>query len=292
MVLLWSALASRQVTLLTHVLHQMPRVLIGSTWITYLRNHDDIGWAITDSDAAVVGENGFLHRQFLNNFSNGTFPGSFAKGAFFKYNPVTQDARISGTTASLAGLESALAKKDDYEIDLAIRRILLLHSIIMSYGGIPPIYMGDELGLFSDRSYLDNPAKAKYSRWMHRPPMDWTKASCRHDPISIVGRIYQGLLRLICARKSAPILHSFGLIQPMWTDNEHILALSRRNPSGHLLVLANFHERAQSVKADLLQYAELGGNVYNLLALTTPLKITDRRIYLEPYESLWLVGDD
>jgi amylosucrase len=292
MVLLWSALASRQVTLLTHVLHQMPRVLIGSTWITYLRNHDDIGWAITDEDASAVGENGFLHRQFLNNFYNGTFPGSFAKGAFFQYNPVTQDARISGTTASLAGLESALAKQDDYEIDLAIRRILLLHSIIMSYGGIPLVYMGDELGLCSDRSYLNDPAKANDSRWMHRPSMDWKKAANRHDHTSIAGQIYQGLLKLIGARKSTPILHCFGLIQPMWTDNEHILALSRRNPSGHLLLLANFRDRAQSLKADLLQYAELGGNVYNLLARTTPLKITDGRIYLEPYESLWLIGDD
>jgi amylosucrase len=292
MVLLWSTLASRQVTLLTHVLHKMPRVLIDSTWITYIRNHDDIGWAITDEDAAAVGENGFLHRQFLNNFYNGTFPSSFAKGAFFQYNPVTQDARISGTTASLAGLESALAKKDNYEIDLAIRRILLLHSIIMSYGGIPLIYMGDELGLFSDRSYLSDPAEAEDSRWMHRPLMDWTKAACRHDPTSIIGRIYQGMLRLIAARKSAPILHGFGLVQPMWTDNKHVLALSRRNPRGNLLLLANFHERAQSVKADFLQYGELEGNVYNLLARQTPLKILDGYIYLEPYESQWLVGDD
>jgi amylosucrase len=292
MVLLWSTIASRQVKLLTHALHQMPRILIDSTWITYLRNHDDIGWSITDEDTAAVSENGFLHRQFLNEFYSGIFCGSFAKGAFFQYNPVTQDARISGTTASLAGLESALAKDDEREIDLAVRRILLLHSIMMTYGGIPLIYMGDELGLISDRSYLDDPAKANDSRWMHRPSMDWTKAENRHDSTSVAGRIYQGLLKLIMTRKSAPTLQSFGLVQPMWTDNEHVLALSRHSPRGDLLVLANFHEYAQSVKADLLQYAELGNNVHNLLARTTPLKITDGRIYLEPYESLWLVGDD
>ncbi|WP_233153897.1 amylosucrase [Scytonema sp. HK-05] len=291
MVLLWSTLATRKVTLMTHVLHDMPRVLLGSTWITYIRNHDDIGWAITDEDAAAVGENGFLHRQFLIDFYNNTFPGSFAKGALFQYNPVTRDARISGTTASLAGLEAAVAKQDDYEIDLAVRRILLLHSIIMVYGGIPLIYMGDELGLFNDRSYLSDSTNAEDNRWMHRPPMDWTKAKSRHDSTNIVGRIYKGLLNLLAARKYEPALHYLGLIQPMWTDNDHVFALLRRNPKGRLLLLANFHESEQSVTADLLQYSDLGGNVRNLLAEGSLLTLADGRIHLAPYESMWLAGD-
>lgn len=291
MVLLWSTLASRKVTLLTDVLHHMPRMLLRSTWIAYTRNHDDIGWAVTDEDAAAVGENGFLHRQFLNEFYNGTFPGSFAKGTFFQYNPATHDARISGTTASLAGLEQALAKQNDHEIDLAVRRILLLHSAIMTYGGIPLIYMGDELGLFNDSSYLSDSTKAEDNRWMHRPPMDWTKAKSRHDPTSIVGRLYKGLVGLITARKSTPALHCFGLIQPMWTDNDHVFALSRRNPRGKLLLLANFHESQQSVRADLLRYGGLVGNISNLLAEGSPPRLADGRIHLGPYESMWLVSD-
>lgn len=287
MVLLWSTLASRKVKLMTYVLQDMPRMLLGSTWITYVRNHDDIGWAVTDEDAAAVGENGFLHRQFLNQFYDGTFPGSFAKGELFQYNPVTQDARISGTTASLAGLEQALARQDEREIDLAVRRILLLHSVIMTYGGIPLIYMGDELGLLNDHSYLSDSVKAEDNRWMHRPPMDWVKAKRRHDPTTVVGRIYKGLLRLIAARKSASMLHCLGLIQPLWTDNEHVFALSRSNPMGHLLLLANFHETEQMVKADLLRNGGLGVTVYDRLT-DGILSITDGYIHLGPYESLWL----
>jgi amylosucrase len=64
MVQLWSALASRDVRLLTHVLHQLPPTPPGATWITYIRNHDDIGWAVTDEDAGAMGLNGFLHRCF------------------------------------------------------------------------------------------------------------------------------------------------------------------------------------------------------------------------------------
>ncbi len=97
-------------------------------------------------------ENAFLHRQFLNNFYSGAYPGTFARGDLFQCNPATRDARISGTTAALAGLEQALATDDQLALDLAVRRILLLHSIILAYGGIPLIYMGDELGLLNDFS--------------------------------------------------------------------------------------------------------------------------------------------
>src|SRR3954452_3193362 len=47
MVLLWSALASRRVDLLTATLLAMPPVPPGAGWLTYVRCHDDIGWAST-----------------------------------------------------------------------------------------------------------------------------------------------------------------------------------------------------------------------------------------------------
>ena len=73
--------------------------------------------------------------------------------------------------ASLAGLEKALAENDPEGIELAIRRIVLLYSVIFAFGGIPLIYMGDEIGLFNDYRYTADPLKADDNRWMHRPPM-------------------------------------------------------------------------------------------------------------------------
>src|SRR4051812_14665697 len=151
MVLLWSALASGRVGLLTSTLRAMPPVPPGAGWLTYVRCHDDIGWAITPEDAARVGEDAYLHRRFLADFYAGEFPGSFARGARFQSDPRTGEARISGTCAALAGLGV-----DD---ELAVRRILLLHAIAFAHGGLPLIYMGDELGLGNDRSYLDDPAR-------------------------------------------------------------------------------------------------------------------------------------
>ncbi len=93
---------------MTHALQQMPAIPSRTSWLTYVRCHDDIGWAVTEEDAAAVGLNGFLHRSFLSDFYSGRFPGTFARGATFQFNPRTNDRRISGSCASLAGLEIAL----------------------------------------------------------------------------------------------------------------------------------------------------------------------------------------
>ncbi len=291
MVLLWSTLATRKVQLLTHVLHSMPAPPAGTTWITYVRCHDDIGWAITDEHAAAVGENAFLHRQFLNNFYSGAYPGTFARGDLFQYNPATRDARISGTTAALAGLEQALATDDQTALDLAVRRILLLHSIILAYGGIPLIYMGDELGLLNDFSFCSDPLKVNDNRWMHRPPMNWQQAEQRHHPASIVGRIYSGLQRMIALRAATPAFHSASKTQPMWADNPHVFAFYRHHPCGRVLLLANFHEYEQTVAADIMWHSGLRGEIRNLLNPHGFRPTADYyRIHLGPYESMWLVG--
>ena len=93
-----------------------------TVWGTYLRCHDDIGWAIDDGDAASVGLNGFEHRRFLADYYAGLYPMSDARGLVFQENLLTGDRRISGTAASLAGIEAALISGDDIHLDLAIRR--------------------------------------------------------------------------------------------------------------------------------------------------------------------------
>lgn len=292
MVLLWSALATRKATLLSHVLHKRaPPLLIDSSVVAYVRNHDDIGWAMSDEDLAEVGEDPAQHRRFLNDFYTGGFEGSFAKGELFQFNPVTGDARLCGTTASLTGLESALEAGDDRAIDLAIRRILILHSAIVFGTGIPLVYMGDEIGLLNHYSYTDDANKATDSRWLHRPPMDWDKAERRKDATSVEGRIHEGLKALLWARKSCSLLHSFAAILPIWTDNEHVWALRRQRPEGSALFLANFSEQWQSVQASIIADAGLVGHVRNLVAPETQLNESDGRLYLAPYESLVLIGD-
>ncbi|MCS7058799.1 MAG: alpha-amylase family protein, partial [Meiothermus sp.] len=151
MVQIWSSLASRDTRLFTQALQRFPEKPPSTAWATYLRCHDDIGWAISDTDAAAVGLDGAAHRRFLADFYQGDFPGSFARGLPFQENPQTGDRRTSGMAASLAGLEAALESGNPRLVNLAIERLLLAHAVFIGYGeGIPLIYMGDELGLLND----------------------------------------------------------------------------------------------------------------------------------------------
>ena len=296
MVQLWSSLASQKVDLMNMTLEHIPATPNLTTWITYVRCHDDIGWAITDETSAAVGENAFLHRQFLNSFYSGEFPYSYASGAIFQYNPRTGDGRISGMTASLAGLEKAVQAGNQAAIKVAIQRIVLLYSVIFSYGGIPLIYMGDEIGLFNDYSYLNDPKKAADNRWMHRPYMDWARAAKRHNPATIPGQLYQQMQILIKARKAIRELHGATPAESFRTGNSHVLGYARKYPGSTFVGLANFSEQPQRISSQVIEQLGLGAWVKNLrwgqsAAYRLDLNQNYNQLELDPYEALWLVKE-
>jgi amylosucrase len=286
MVMLWSSLAEGRAVLMTHALQMMPTIPSGASWLTYVRCHDDIGWAVTEEDAAAVGLNGYLHRSFLSDFYSGRFPNTFARGATFQFNPRTNDRRISGSCASLAGLEVALEKQDWGELDLAVRRILLIHSLILAFGGIPLLYMGDEIGLLNDDSYLADPDLAGDNRWLHRPFMDWALAEKRHDWTSVNGRLFQSLRRLIHARQQTPALHAQAAASPVWSHNEQIFGLLRESPRGRLLILGNFSPQPQTVPAYRLHDLGFSGPLTDCITGQSLSGWHD--LQLEPYGMVWL----
>ena len=289
MVLLWSALASRRVHLLTQTLRTMPPVPPGAGWLTYVRGHDDIGWAITDEDAGAVGEDAHLHRRFLADFYAGEFPGSFARGARFQPEP-NGEARTSGTAAALTGLQGALEDGDMAEARLAVRRILLLYAVAFAHGGVPLVYMGDELGLGNDETYTADATRRDDNRWMHRPWMDWAAAGRRHDAASIEGRLWAGLRRLVDARRATPAVHVQGRRDPLWTGNDHVFGLERRHAGHRLLLLASFSDHPQAVPAAVATdrgFALPGGGAE---VDGRPLRTYGDVLALEPYQFAWLRG--
>ena len=156
MVMLWSSLATRDVRLAEQALGRRRPAPAPTAWVCYLRCHDDIGWAVSDEDAAAAGLGGFPHRRFLNDFYAGLFPGSFARGALFQDNPATGDARISGMAASLCGTPGP-GGRDEHELTLAIRRLESMYAVVFSFGGIPLLYMGDEIALPNDPCWAADP---------------------------------------------------------------------------------------------------------------------------------------
>ena len=289
MVQVWSSLASRDAAVMTEALLAMPSPPQRTSWVTYVRGHDDIGWAVSDADAAAVGLNGFSHRRFLNDFYSGRFPGSFARGALFQQNQATGDARISGTTASLSGLEQALELSEPALVEAAIRRLVLLYSVVFSFGGVPLIYMGDELGLRNDHWYESDPALADDNRWMHRPRMDWEAAARRKEPDSVEGRVFVEFRRLVAARQRTPALHGSGPARPLWSDNRRIFAYARASPRfGRFLGLANFGDLPESCGAGVLAVAGLE-DPRTSLSSDGGFEVRAGRILLPSQGFLWLV---
>jgi glycosidase len=287
MALLWETLATRDVKLLRTSMQKRFALPEQCSWINYVRCHDDIGWTFADEDAATLGINGFDHRWFLNMFYTGSFAGSFASGLAFNYNPANRDMRITGTAASLAGLEQAVKLNNNEYIEHSLRRMLLIHSVILSAGGIPLIYLGDEFGTLNDYSFAENPATANDSRWVHRPYFDWEKASRRTDKTTIEGRLFLSLLNLIQIRRQTPEFAN-GDALFFDTGSPQILGYVR---SETILVLANFSEHGGQLYREALRpFWQIPEYVTDLVTgITYPLQDT---ITLLPYTSMWLRAAD
>ena len=294
MVMMWSSLATQDARLASHSLGRMHPIPPQTSCVTYVRGHDDIGWAVTDTDAAAVGAEGWAHRRFLNDFYSGRFPSSFARGELFQENEQTGDARISGSAASLAGIQDALERGDEVALEQGIRRLVLLYAVAYAFGGIPLLYMGDELALRNDRSYLSDPALAPDNRWMHRPWMNWDAAERRHEPHTLEGRVFGSIQRLASVRRSLSALRAGGETTILDVGNDRVLAWRRRHPrSGTFVGLANVTPYHQPVDADtatgygayrtVLSGGDLGGGPRPALH--------DGRLVLPGLDFAWLAED-
>jgi amylosucrase/maltose alpha-D-glucosyltransferase/alpha-amylase len=281
MALLWESLATRDVRVLQHAMRKRFAIGTGCAWVNYVRCHDDIGWAFADDDVAAVGFDPDEHRRFLTRLYTGILKDSFARGAPFQEDPRTGDARVSGTCASLAGVERALAEGDEDALDLAIRRILLIHGIIVTISGIPLFYLGDEVGMLNDQGYEQEPDKVGDTRWLHRGAFDWDRATLRRDLKSVPGRLYQQILRLVQIRNQNPVF-SRSETEIVDTGNKHIFAFARSNDQGLVFVLANFTEDEQPLEARRLRQMGMRKTMVDLFAGQT--MTATHQLVLQPYQ--------
>jgi amylosucrase len=286
MVMLWSSLATKDARLAVRSLRRMRPIPAETSWATYVRCHDDIGWAVGEADARAVGYDPAAHRDFLNAFFAGDFPLSYARGARFGENPATGDARISGSTAALSGISEARARGDAHALELAVRRFVLLHAVTFAWGGVPLLYMGDELAQDNDTGHLDDPALAADNRWMHRPFFDDVAASRRHDPATVEGRVFGWIKALGSARAALPALHAAGEGRVLDVDSPHVLAWHRRHPrSGHFVAMANFAEHPVTVDAAALDGL---GRLDTVLSSDGPLLVHQGRLVVPALGFVWL----
>jgi amylosucrase len=284
MVQIWSALAAKDTRLFCSAMNRFPAKPSTAAWGTYLRCHDDIGWAIDDGDAATVGLNGFEHRRFLSEYYAGLYPMSDARGVVFQENLATGDRRISGTSASLAGIEAALAGDDPAHVDLAVQRLLLAYRIVLGFGGLPLIWMGDELAVRNDYDFVDDPEHADDNRWIHRPAMPWSTAELRHVEGTLEHQVWHALRHSIAVRASLPSLDASVETEIVDPVNPAVLVFIRRHPVQTMVGVYNMTADPQELARWVLP---VGNWAWDALTEDTPL--TDGPLWLEGYQTRWFV---
>ena len=292
MALLWDAVATRNANLLNEGIQSLPNKLDRATWLNYIRCHDDIGLGFDNRDIVAAGYEPLAHRRFLVDYFTGKYDDSTARGQPFGRNEKTGDARISGSLASLVGLEVALEQEDQEAVNRAIKLIHLLHGMILSFGGIPLLYYGDEVGTLNDCTFLQDERKARDNRWMHRPRIDWDKVNHKNYHGSTEQRIFDGLKKMIAVRKTIPAFADFNNRELISVENPHLFVFLRTDPDHadiSILVVANFDSAPQYL--DLNNLGNRGqfqyGQVKDLLSGETPALFKEQLV-IPPYRFYWL----
>lgn len=292
MALMWDAVATKNAKLLTQGIKNLPDKLERATWLNYIRCHDDIGLGYDDNDIRAVDYEPRAHRQFLVDYFTGKYGDSPARGLPFGHNDKTGDTRISGSLASLVGLEAALDSDNQAEIDDAVNTILLLHGMIMSFGGIPLLYYGDEIGTLNDSSYLEDPAKANDSRWAHRPRIDRKNIELRQVSGTVEFRLFSALKKMIAVRKEIPAFADFNNRELLDVGNPHLFVFARfeyDQPSNRVLVVANFDRIPQHLNLeDISRKAYFrNGAIRDLYSGEKPAMFNEELV-IPPFKFYWL----
>ena len=249
----WSALASGDVRQLKHQLDDLHSLPAHCCFGNYLRCHDDIGLGLNEDYGRALGIDPLAHKKYLYEFFEGSFPGSFARGERYNYNPATQDARTCGTTASLCGIEKGLYEGDEGQVALGVRRDLMMHAAVMCMAGFPMLSSGDEIGQLNGYGYHDDPILREDSRNLHRTPFSWDNAARRTMPGTVQQRLWDGLRQLEKLRAGQPCFGPGAWVTTWDTHNNSVLAIVRRTGDETMACLFNFSGLAQTVWLDGLE---------------------------------------
>ena len=238
----WNSIATRDIRLLKKqmdIVNSLPKQY---TFLNYLRCHDDIGWGLDFATLKDWGMDEPSHKRYLNDFFTGKHPGSDSRGELYNDDPVTQDARFCGTTASMCGIEAALFEKDDEKLKRGIREDLMLHAYMLTQSGIPMLYSSDEIGRLNDYSYKEDPDKAADSRYIHRGAFQWELAGKRKSKASVEGQIFQTLDRMEQIRSQESVFDKDCDVYTYDVHDDSILCILRQKGNERFIGIFNFSD--------------------------------------------------
>lgn len=242
----WNSIATRDIRLLKKQMDIVSRLPKQYTFLNYLRCHDDIGWGLDFDTMKQWGMEEPSHKRYLNDYFTGKIAGSISRGELYNDDPVTQDARFCGTTASMCGIEAAGFEGNAEKMQTAIQEDLMLHAYMLTQSGIPMLYSGDELGQVNDYSYKDDAEKASDSRYLHRGAFLWKLADKRKDLSTVQGQLFQMLNRLEQIRRQENVFSQEAEVYTYDVHNDSILGILREYNGERFIALFNFSESEQT----------------------------------------------
>ena len=274
----WNSIATGDIRLLKKqmdIVNQLPKQYV---FLNYLRCHDDIGWGLDYETMRPWGIKEIPHKRYLNDYFTGKIRGSVSRGELYNDDPVTQDARFCGTTASMCGIEKAGFEHDEEAMNAAVREDIMLHAYMLTQSGIPMLYSGDELGQVNDYSYKNDPEKCADSRYIHRGKLPWELAEDKEDVTTVQGNIFQTLDRLEKIRRQEITFDKDADVYTYDVHDDSILCVLREYKGRRFFGIFNFSNQEKTA------WMQEKGMYRNLL---TGEKAELKDIRLSGYEFLW-----
>ena len=274
----WNSIATGDIRLLKKqmdIVNQLPKQYV---FLNYLRCHDDIGCGLDYETMRPWGIKEIPHKRYLNDYFTGKIQGSVSRGELYNDDPVTQDARFCGTTASMCGIEKAGFEHDEEAMNAAVREDIMLHAYMLTQSGIPMLYSGDELGQVNDYSYKNDPEKCADSRYIHRGKLPWELAEDKEDVTTVQGKIFQTLDRLEKIRRQEITFDKDADVYTYDVHDDSILCVLREYKGRRFFGIFNFSNQEKTA------WMQEKGMYRNLL---TGEKAELKDISLSGYEFHW-----
>ena len=246
----WHTVATRDVRLLKKQLDIVNSLPKNYVFLNYLRCHDDIGWGLDFQTLSQQGMTEALHKKYLNDYFRGLAGNSNSRGELYNEDPVTQDARFCGTTASMCGIERARIEQNDKMMQSAVLMDVMLHAYMFMQSGIPVLYSGDEIGQVNDYTYREDPQRSADSRYIHRGAMDWESAERIQIEGTVENRIFTRLDELEQIRREEKAFVSYADTWTLETGEREVLCIGRYYDGDQILGIFNFCDHDKQIGID------------------------------------------
>ena len=252
----WHTIATADTRLLKHQMDIVTRLPKDYVFLNYLRCHDDIGWGLDYEWLKQFGIAEAPHKKYLNDYFRGYVEGSDARGELYNDDPVLQDARLCGTTASLCGLEAAGFEQNEAKTEQAIQRIEMLNAYLFIQSGIPVIYSGDEIGQVNDYSYKESEDsdRAADSRYLHRGHFRWDLEPQKEKKGTVQNQIFASMKKMEELKfKYRP----FEGEADVWTEETYdtaLLCVCRKSGNEMVTGLFNFSNEDRTAWIDMGEF--------------------------------------